>query len=190
MLPGLSLQYGDLLIASKLVEGIRLAEGEYDGTITGCVVPTVNASFIAVAMDGRIIGLSVIGDLPSLLEDQIASYRMDGLEVLESMLQAHGLAEQDVRLDERIAIISDGTQKSVASWHEQLAAAHGAPWADAAQRDAALVRLDRSGFGGVIGSTKDLRALAAISLLASFLKPGDFVAECFEISCEAYGCPG
>ena len=184
----LSLQYGDLHIASKLVEGIRLAEGEYDGTITGCVVPTVNTTFIAVALDGQIIGLSVIGDPPSILENQLAHYRMDGPEVIRSLLQAHELAELDVRLDERIAIISDGTQKSVASWHEQLAAAHGAPWADAAQRDAALVRLDRSGFGKVIGSTKDLRALAAISLLASFLKSEDFVAECFEISREAYGC--
>jgi hypothetical protein len=183
----LSLQYGDLHMTFKLVADISLAEGNYDGTITGCIVPRANTFFIAVAIDGRIIGLSVIGDPPSILENQLMHYRMDGPEVIRSLLLARQLAEQDVRLDGRIAILSDATQKSVASWHEQLAAAHGAPWADAAQRDAALDRLNRSGFGEVIGSTNDLRALATISLLASFLKLEDFVAKCFELFREVHG---
>ena len=119
---------------------------------------------------------------------QLANYRMNSGEIMAALTESRDTAWMEARKDPVVGVIADAVHESLTDWRKKTAAANATPCLPHSARPEMVDRLDQAGFAVVAESASRVRALAAISLMASFPLPRRTMADCFNTNRGAHDC--
>ena len=173
------------MMSASPIDGFALPPGEYDGTLSAYLLPGLHARFVALGVDGHVGGLTVLGKVPARFEQQLAGYRMDSDETLAELAELRQRAWDRANQDSVVPIISNAINENITTWHNEVAR-RALPHLARSNENAILGQLDQAGFIAVTHSTSRVRALAAISLLASFPIARDSMAKLFDTNRQSH----
>ena len=179
---------GSPLYSAPATDEFALPPGEYDGTVNGYVMPLLSATFVALAIDGRIGAIDFSRDLPEPFPSQLPRYRMDAAELLKGLQELRAVSREWVVSDSLLDVIVPAVEESITRWHEQVAAEQALPHVPAARRKEVVGLLDEGGFAKVVPASR-LRGLTTITLLASLPISRSSASELFDNLRDIHRCP-
>lgn len=185
----LALLHGSVLYSAPAVDDFDMPVGTYDGTVSGYLLPNLGATFVTMAINGKVGAIALSRELPEPFDTQLLGYRMDGPAMLGRLEELRESAREYVRGDSVIEVLLDAGADSVAAWQRRIAVEHALPHLESARRADVSTLLNEAGFGGLVESSARLRGLAMVSLLASLPLTRESSAALFAGSRQRHRCP-